>query len=129
MASQHIRNTLHILKRFLLIAAISLMTTVGSYGIITGRDLPLDPVRSYSTITGKNIVPLPCAAPSYDSSKPVLSETRGVPFNYHYYDPCHGNQILRDGFLLDFGFWIVAYAVVCFGLAAYRNARSSKHIN
>ena len=109
-------KTLHnkyisVLLHAVIIVIFSLTVTISTYAVVTRRNAPMDPrvvdVGVYS-ITGEYLVTLPCAtADGYDSAKPILPEARGLPFNYNFYDPCDGYKILRDGFLLDFGFWII----------------------
>jgi hypothetical protein len=94
---------------------VSLLVTISSYLIVTGRNVHLEALKGYTTLSGKYIVNLPCAAgPSsapessdWQSYDPVLPETRGLPLNYHFWNPCSGHQILREGFLLDWAFWAV----------------------
>jgi hypothetical protein len=111
---------------------VSLLTTVGSYPIVTGKNLPLNSTKDYKTITGDDIVTLPCAPvgdSDWDSGAPVLPETRGIPFNYHYWDPCFGNKILRDGFVLDFIFWLVAYGILYSTSLIYQRLKNTKLIS
>jgi hypothetical protein len=95
---------------FLLLIGSSLLITLASYAIPTWRNVHLDPLKEYTTITGETIVNLPCGSPDYPewhSNDPILPEARGLPFNYHFWNPCYGHQILRNSFLLDTIFWFL----------------------
>lgn len=101
------KKTSSLTMHLLLIVALGLAATFASYLIVTGRNVRLGN-QAIVTITGEEIVELPCApaiATNWQSNDPILPETRGLPFNYHYWNPCDGNQILRKGFLLDWSFW------------------------
>jgi hypothetical protein len=91
---------------------ISLSATLGSYTVVTGRNVKLDPLKEYITIDGKNIVNLPCGTDDVNwvSNDPVMPESRGIPLNYNFWNPCHGHKILRDGLIIDFGFWLVVFS-------------------
>jgi|GEM_PF-3476811 len=119
---------LKFLKPFCLLFSLSLLTTFASYAIITARNVPMreDYVASGTTsITGEYLVTLPCVGPEgYDSASPILPEARGVPFNFNYYTPCEGNVMLMNGFLLDFGFWLLVFACLYVGHRVYRRIRS-----
>jgi len=119
---------LKILKTFCLLVGLSILTTLASYAIITARNVPMrqDYVASGTTsITGEYLVTLPCVGPEgYDSAAPILPEARGVPFNFNYYTPCEGNVMLMNGFLLNFGFWLLVFACLYVGHRMYRRIRS-----
>jgi hypothetical protein len=111
---------LHQLKRILLILSLSLATTAGSYFIVTGHNKYINPTQTYYVFPAGQVVTLPCGG--FSNSVPDnLPETRGIPFNYHFYDPCDRNQVLDSGFLLDFGFWILIYGSLCVVLTKYRS--------
>jgi hypothetical protein len=95
------------------ILLLSVVVTIGSYPIVTRRNVPMNEKAvavGYTSLTGKYLVTLPCARPDYNSAKPTLPEARGIPFNYNYYNPCDGHQIIREGFLLDVGFWTIIFS-------------------
>ncbi len=107
------------LKIFAVLLTTAILLTLSSYFVVTGHNVHLGQFES-TTLTGEYIVDLPCA-PNNDSgwvsNDPVLPETRGLPINYHHWNPCEGNTILRNGFILDVGFW---FTVSTFVLLAYR---------
>lgn len=102
-----------ILKHAATILIVGLLITIGTYAIISGHNVPLDPRavdEGVYSITGQYLVTLPCGTTDhYDSTNPTVPEARGLPLNYNSYDPCDGYQILRDQFLLDLGFWTLVY--------------------
>lgn len=103
------------------IIIISLATTLGSYAIVTGKNVELDPLKEYVTITGDHIINLPCAPVGGDwsSDKPVLPETRGLPLNYHFWNPCEGDRVLLKEFVLDLGFWLFVFSGIYISYLAY----------
>jgi hypothetical protein len=118
------KRALHRLKNILIILTVSLLTTLGSYAIVTKRNVVLDPLKEYDTLSGKTIVNLPCAAvggPPWMSSHPILPEARGLPLNYHFWNPCYGNQILLDGFVFDLVFWVFIYSALYIAYEKYKD--------
>jgi hypothetical protein len=97
------------LRTIIIFLGISVVITICSYGIVTGRNVA---EQDATTITGDYIVNLPCMTsdPNWHSDKPLLPEARGIPFNYNFWNPCYGNKILLNGFLLDIGFWFIVAA-------------------
>ena len=112
------KKLVKLLKVTALLVAASLITTLASYAVVTNRNIRDDSMWPYITLTGRLIVNLPCPGGPHSadypidwmSNDPVLPETRGLPFNYHFWNPCHGHQILRTPFLLDLAFWFLLYA-------------------
>jgi hypothetical protein len=125
---RHRRHTAaNLVIRFGLVLLLSVITAFASYAIVTARNVPEreDYVAEGTTsLTGEYLVTLPCGAPNYDSSKPILPEARGIPFNFNYYTPCEPNVMLRDGYVLDVGFWFLVYASAYVGFLMYRRANS-----
>jgi hypothetical protein len=103
------------IRKILLLLTVSLLITLGSYMIVTGKNIPLDPEKGYSTFNGYEVI-LPCGSEDsgFISYKPKLPESRGLPINYNFYDPCVGHTILFYEFLSDFGFWF-AISVCAYG--------------
>jgi hypothetical protein len=131
MSKKHIK----FLKTIGTLVIISVITTFASYGVVTGRNLRLDPLEPYVIITGESIINLPCAGGPDDygaytdwvSSDPFLPEARGLPFNYHFWNPCSHDQILRTGFLLDLTFWFLLYASTYALYLGYTSHRGTTH--
>lgn len=109
------------------IILLGVLTTINSYLIITDRNVLLDPLKPYVTITGERIVNLPCSpigAVSWSSNAPILPETRGFPINYHFWNPCHGDKILLKGFVIDVLFWIFMYTTMYGAYILYSRQRT-----
>jgi len=110
---------LALVRKVLVLIFISLLPTIGSYAVVTHRNVALDRVKQYTTIQGEPIINLPCAPagsipeyPNWQSDQPILPEARGLPFNYSFWNPCEGYKILRDGFLLDWTVWFVFCSIL-----------------
>lgn len=118
------KRYLILLRNFLVLLITSIFLTASSYAVVTHRNVSLDPLKEYATIGDGSIVNLPCYSPDSDwqSSAPVLPESRGLPFNYNFWNPCHGRQILRDGLLLDLAFWFA----ICLCAYTFYAARTTK---
>jgi len=117
---------LTLLENSLLIISFSILTTLCSYIVVTGHNVRLSDQGDIITITGEHIVELPCASPDTDwrSDDPILPETRGIPFNYHYWNPCDGTKVLRTGFVLDVGFWCVVFGASYFVFRIWKRQRA-----
>ena len=124
-------DKLSVPRRVLMLLVFSMLITFSTFAIVTRRNVPMDfkavAIGQYS-ITGQYLVTLPCGYPGYDSSRPILPEERGFPLNYNYWTPCSGHKILRDGFLLDYGFWTILISSV-YGFHVFRNRKVARHVH
>lgn len=119
------------IKRAGVIILLGIVSTVLSYQIITGRNVP-EAAEVYS-LSGGYTVALPCAAldmHGWDGTRPTLPEARGLPFTYNWYSPCEGNIIIRKSLILNIVCWSVLYLAVyliCIQIKKHQeNLRSSK---
>jgi hypothetical protein len=114
-ASKH----LALIRHILLLVGASFIVTVGSYAVVTDRNVPLDPVKGYHTLSRYAVI-LPCGDPGFSSSEPILPEARGLPFNYNFYDPCVDKPILINWFIIDFIFWSIVLGILYITYLQYR---------
>jgi hypothetical protein len=120
-----------IMKTAALLVLASLVTTFASYVVVTDRHVPLDALEKYTFINGTYAINLPCAGNPgtypdntlWMSSEPYLPEARGLPFNYHFWNPCYGHQILRTPFLVDLTCWFLLYAAAYPVYLSYKSHR------
>lgn len=97
--------------RILGIFIVSLLITVSTGAIVTGRNVP---AHDITTLKGEEIVNLPCIGEdrNWRSDIPTLPETRGLPLNYNFWNPCYGTQVIRNGFIFDLLFWYLVTTAV-----------------
>jgi hypothetical protein len=121
---------LSVLRTIFLLAAASLTLTLASYAVVTGRNIHLDPLEKYVLINGDYVINLPCApvddTHNWVSSDPVLPEARGLPLNYHFWNPCYGDKVLRMPFLLDAAFWFAASLAALIVYRVYREIKPAR---